>query len=93
MDGIVQRVLSQPIYNSGFEYAEDEDYDIVRSAAFIYDANKNFIKSHANVLDCRQYCADIYNAKCWPRATCDNIIDIDDLEPQLQYNGTKIRFI
>jgi len=81
LDGICERTLSQPIYNPGPEYAEDEDFEQERTACFIFDNTGKLVEQHANALDCRPYCCDHYNYGAWPISIHDSTIEIDELEP------------
>ena len=91
-DEIYER--SQPTdLREGQEYAEDEDYDRVKSACFIYSGGHQLLESCANALDCKVYCANNFNCKCWPQSTCDALVEVNDLEPTFNYRGLKIRFL
>lgn len=91
MDGLAEHVLSQPIYNPGPEYAEDEDFDTNRSACFLFGPEGRLIEAHANAMDCRKTCCDLYNYGGWPVSVQDGIIEVAELDPMLQVNGKLIR--
>ncbi|CAL6087153.1 Conserved_hypothetical protein [Hexamita inflata] len=92
-DNICDRVLSQPIYNPGSEFAEDEEYDQVKSACFIFNETNQMVEAHANALDCRVFCSNVYNFRGWPTSHQNGIIEIDELEHQMAFKGQKIRFL
>lgn len=83
MDGLAEHVLSQPIYNPGPEYAEDEDFDVNRSACFMFNPEGQLIEAHANAMDCRKMCCDLYNYGGWPVSVQDGIIEVAELDPML----------
>lgn len=92
-DGFVAKMLSLPIFDPYNAETEDEEYDIPKSACFIYDQDDKLVEAHANALDCKKYCCKIYNAWCWPRSPFDRVLYIDTIDSVIQYKGALVRYL